>query len=193
MPLIIVEGTKKIDNRFTMDIELVKEFANRLQIYLPILTAIILLLSLRNSNKTLAMSKEYKTVDVMLQCQKRYDKIVWDMKERVKKGERETDAFYDRFWNLQLEQFQYWVNGFINDKTFLYWLSCRHNEYNQPDVFGIGENSYRNSFDIFVKKYKVVTDFENLMRGCFFKQMDTLEDLKPFKHAKKSIFKFLTK
>jgi hypothetical protein len=99
---------------------------NILQMSLTFLTAVILYLTLVRSLRTW---KENKAVDVMLRCQERYDDIVWNYKQKVRNSGIDELEFYERFWELQVEQFQYWRKGYISDEIYECWAYQRHREW----------------------------------------------------------------
>ena len=94
--------------------------------------------------KSLKMTKVNKIIDVTINCQKRFDTIVWESVRLINEGKVEVEEYYERYWNLQLEQFQYWKLGFINDEIYKYWMSARFKEWNQNK--SIGEISYQDGW-----------------------------------------------
>jgi hypothetical protein len=74
-------------------------------------------------------------LDCLMHCNERYDEI-YKMKIRLiaetneENSEREEkkiseffSSYYSRFWGLQADQFDYWINGWIdNDTVFGWWL-----------------------------------------------------------------------
>ncbi len=85
---------------------------------------IISLISYRRNIETLL---EMKTIDLMRSFQDRYDKMRWDMATAVKTPQ-EAEHYYARFWNLQLEQYEYWRRHLIKDEIFEYWMNVRRYE-----------------------------------------------------------------
>jgi hypothetical protein len=72
---------------------------------------------------------EMKTIDLMRSFQDRYDRLVFeDSIDETPEGERH---FYLRYWNLQLEQYQYWKQYLIEDGIFEYWMALRREAYNE--------------------------------------------------------------
>jgi hypothetical protein len=50
--------------------------------------------------------------------------------------EAAAKKYYGRFWNLQLEQYEYWRQGFIKDDIYANWMGMRRHAFqNDEDVF----------------------------------------------------------
>jgi hypothetical protein len=43
----------------------------------------------------------------------------------------DSSHYYERFWNLQNDEFTLWREGYIDDKTYEGWLAARHDEYHR--------------------------------------------------------------
>jgi len=68
------------------------------------------------------------------------------------------------YWNLQLEQYQLYVLGFIEDNIFRYWMSLRRRDYNEPPFDGFR--------DMTTKALKSFRDakFQSFMEDFVFKE-----------------------
>jgi hypothetical protein len=66
------------------------------QLSAPFLTIFVLFLTLR-------LTRRMKMADVLIECNRRYDSLCI---ERLG-AQCNADAYYERFWNLQFEQFRH--------------------------------------------------------------------------------------
>jgi hypothetical protein len=103
------------------------------QIILNGVTTVVLIITIV---QTVRITRDTKAVDVILQCTKRYDDLVWVQKHQVYEKKLPATTYYIRFWNLQLEQFQFWLLGFLSDEIFKYWLTCRFKEWKEDKAEG---------------------------------------------------------
>jgi hypothetical protein len=71
-----------------------------------------------------------KQRDVATEYQKRFATLVDAIKKDIKEGHRIDDAFF-RFWGLQEEQFEAWLDGLIPNKTYRIWMMYRAHESRQ--------------------------------------------------------------
>lgn len=89
--------------------------------------------------------REMKTIDLKKDYQKRYDELVWDIQSKVK-NDNDALKWHERFWNLQLEQYEYWIQGFIDHDEYEYWMEFRRTSYrNKFNPFD--DNSITISFE----------------------------------------------
>ena len=76
--------------------------------------------------------REMKILDVVAMYQRRFDEIRFNSIGRVGTAEGPSaDDYWRRFWNLQLEQFNQWFQGYIPDDTYRYWMNSRVSERNR--------------------------------------------------------------
>lgn len=80
--------------------------------------------------------KELKTIDLMSSFQNRYDDIMHTSKKLSNEGILDGVIYYERFWNLQLEQWQYFNKGYVDCSTYSYWMLCRYREWIKNDSVG---------------------------------------------------------
>lgn len=99
-------------------------------IELLLLTA-TLLASVYSQYINTAREHEMKTIDLMWHFQDRYDNLVWEIAPAVH-DDAGARAYYGRYWNMQLEQFEYWQQGLIEDDVYAYWMALRRATYNDP-------------------------------------------------------------
>ena len=88
------------------------------------------------------LTRQSKQSDVTREFNSRYSRA-WEMQY---KPEIKADPipYYERFWNLQFDQFNAWRDGFVSDEIYKYWLTNRHTDWltNKP----IGSISYQDGF-----------------------------------------------
>ena len=65
-----------------------------------------------------------KQRDVTLTFQQRFDDLVGTISKEAEDGHDPTDCYF-RFWTLQEEQFEAWMDGLIPDKTYRVWMLYR--------------------------------------------------------------------
>jgi len=106
-----------------------------------------------------AQGKKHKLIDVTLHFQEAYDQL--EMRIVDVNNEEEANYWFNRFWNLQARQYEYWLNGFIEDDIFIYWIGCRRNEIINNGVFKKFENG--------TKSYTFKSGWENVKVKSIFK------------------------
>lgn len=112
----------------------------------------------------LEYNQELKSIDLMNSFQSRYDKIIYDYKKEALDDIIPVQEYYNRFWNLQLEQWQYFNKGYIDGNTYCYWMKCRYREFQKNEmVKGI---KYEEGFKNAVKILEV-PKFKNFMNNVF--------------------------
>jgi hypothetical protein len=76
---------------------------------------------------TSKLAKESKQADLLMDFNRRFEALC--AFKNSADGQKDPEQFWDRFWNLQFDQFTHWRQGFVNDHTFKYWMTCRHKDY----------------------------------------------------------------
>jgi hypothetical protein len=147
-----------------------------IQMFLTFITTVILFFTLIY---TLRLSKKNKAVDVMLRCQERYDQITWRYKDTILKSDIPEIHFYDRFWELQIEQFQYWQKGYITDEIFEHWMFQRKREWAENNK--IKKLSYQDGWKK-IYGFRVDNKYTQFMERIF--QGEIVEVMKKYKHIK---------
>ena len=90
--------------------------------------------------EALRAQRELKEIDVRHYLLKRYEEIVFDEKEKVKSLRARTSmekqiarnsafSYYHRFWDLQLEEYQFRCDGLIDKRVYASWMDFRRGEY----------------------------------------------------------------
>jgi len=128
-------------------------------------------LALAVSSYAVYYGGKLKQLDVMLQCQSRYERVAFELKHRANHEAYDPMEFYVQFWNLQIDQHRLWLEGFIPDATYAYWLFCRHNEWQENDPVGSSQTkaiTYKDGFEEGARRLHVVdTPFYNDMKRVF--------------------------
>jgi hypothetical protein len=107
-----------------------------------------------------------KRLDVLLQCQTRYEKIVYDTKRKIIDEKRDAQDYYDLFWDLQVEQYQYWKLGYLDSDTYSYWMHWRYVEWQRND--SINGVDYHEGWKRFCSKTRMEgKDFHLDMESVF--------------------------
>ncbi len=81
------------------------------------------------------VSHRQKMLDVASDFNKRYDDILYVMLPKVGK-DVPVEAYYHRFWNLQVDQYHAWQLGFVPNSYFAYWMQERHLEAKENQSVG---------------------------------------------------------
>jgi hypothetical protein len=137
-----------------------------------------------------ATQRQLKEIDLRQSFQKRYDDLSDDLKLKVK-SRQDAETYYRRYWRLQLEEYQYWCEGMIDEKLYDTWANSRRYEWNTnvPLNYKGGAYLYREGWDA-MKKYLNVRNqgnsapYENFMKffdNTIFRSKDT--NLKPRDHC----------
>lgn len=90
------------------------------------------------------LNKKLKQIDVQMKCQERYEKLQFDVLPSVEDRIGKENAYYQRYWSLQFEQFQYYIGGFISDQIYLSWLRFR--KMNAESNATVGNESYNDAW-----------------------------------------------
>jgi hypothetical protein len=104
---------------------------------------------------TVHNEREMKTIDLLTHFQQRYDYLVYEEQRKLQalpeeQARPQAEAFYRRFWDLQLEQYQEWREGFITPEIFSSWMNFRRCEWERNEK--VGGVTYREGWEGF-KKY----------------------------------------
>jgi hypothetical protein len=83
-----------------------------------------------------------KAADVRLSFQKRYEDIEYDFRAKVNAAATPTEqrelarVYYQRFWGLQMDQFEAWLEGLVPDRTYRYWVTLRESSARTTNTVG---------------------------------------------------------
>lgn len=89
--------------------------------------------------------------EVLMHCNQRYSSI-WAQRNNA----AYADGFWDRYFNLQLDQFEHYVQGMIPERVWHYWMKCRYNAYR--DSGKLAGESYADAWN-HVRKDWTYTEF----------------------------------
>ncbi|EKQ71345.1 hypothetical protein OsccyDRAFT_0004 [Leptolyngbyaceae cyanobacterium JSC-12] len=111
------------------------------------------------------LTKRLKKADILLEFFRRFDQLV-DRREAINALGANADSshYYERFWNLQNDEFTLWREGYIDDKTYEGWLAARHDEYHTNG--STGNMTYKQGWE-YAKKYNKDVNFHNFMQKVF--------------------------
>jgi hypothetical protein len=69
-----------------------------------------------------------KKTDVFMECSRRYDSLV-AVRDNLAVAKLNSKAYFERFWMLQVDQYNHWRRGYIEDHVYRLWLYDRHAEF----------------------------------------------------------------
>lgn len=69
----------------------------------------------------------HKEFDITMHFQEAWDDL--EMLKSEVDSKPEAQYWFNRYWNLQIRQFEYWLRGYIRDEIFIYWMRCRRADY----------------------------------------------------------------
>lgn len=88
--------------------------------------------------QALKAQRELKEIDLRQFFLKRYEEIVFDQREKVESLpadtpkeilEKKAKNYYHRFWDLQLEEYQFRCSQLIDEKIYASWMDFRYGEF----------------------------------------------------------------
>jgi len=127
-------------------------------------------------------TRRLKVADVISDNYRRFDLLLSErarlveLEANTKTREKQIKLFYIRFWNLQSDQFNFWLQGLIPERNYLSWLKVRQQEY-ELDVEIAPDTSFRKGWDMVKKDHE--EEFQKFMESVFEKgPQKTLEDKK---------------
>lgn len=100
------------------------------QIFTGLLTVLILYLSLRTARKL-------KKADVIIEDHRRFDQLLALKHELATKStDDDVCTYFNRFWNLQSDEYDNWRAGLIGNKKYEEWLGARIAEHKSKETVG---------------------------------------------------------
>ena len=142
---------------------------------------------------TSSTQRQLKEIDLRQNFLRRYEELVFDVKPKTVSAPTNTDdekkaaqsmafTYYHRFWDLQLEEYQFWKEGLIDKAIYASWMDFRRSEMqNNETLQGI---SYRQAWDE-MKTYlrgrerkgsNYYKEFIDFMDGVFDGKSETYEN-----------------
>lgn len=119
--------------------------------------------------------REDKAVEMTSYFQKRYADVTAE-REALSVDTRDTIACKRaaiHYWNLQLEQYQFWKRGLIPKEFFVYWMNLRHREAKAHERFG-SMNYLRSWF--YAKDVLAHEKFTRFMNKILLGNMNELDE-----------------
>lgn len=117
---------------------------------------------------TVHKEREMKIIDLLSHFQQRYDQITYEVKSEVQAlpeaQARPLEAYYYRFWDLQLEQYQAWKAGFITPEIYSSWMEQRQREWGRN--WAVGGKTYQDGWRE-TKEYLNNKEFADFMDKVF--------------------------
>jgi hypothetical protein len=81
------------------------------------------------SRYTAKVTREIKRADVLMEVNRKFDALSKDCEELARQKTGDSRYYYERFWSLQSQQFQYWLQGYVTDNTFYHWMLNRKHDF----------------------------------------------------------------
>ncbi len=132
---------------------------NTLTIIFIIATLFVGIITIYNSqtmqNRSIAHEREMKSIELQIHFQTRWDKVAYDIKGKIyeqkqkdaKLDEILMDSYYNRFWDLQLEQYQVWKKRLLDISVYSTWMDYRWQEF--QDKTPVGALTYKEGWENF--------------------------------------------
>ena len=161
-------------------------------IVLQVLTAIgtlaILAAMVGVQRRTVESFKLLKRSDIHMECNRRFDRIM-DMRDAIERTDadtREVRAFYRRFWELQFDQYVFWINAWVTDEDMHCWVQWRHGDWVENPVLGREGYAFRQSWHDCRERY-MEPGFAQFMDQVFSSGAKmAMQDARNLRHAAKS-------
>lgn len=103
-----------------------------------IVQGLVLLVSVGGLVWTARTNAATKLFDTQIHYQQRYDSLSFGYLPQLVAARlpqpRKAQLYFERFWNLQREQFDDWCAHQLDSRTFLYWLRRRSGEFEANNV-----------------------------------------------------------
>jgi len=120
---------------------------------------------------TIRAGIQNKRADIMMECHRRFDQLSVLRHELTKRVNKTSDLTKDqeliddinswvqRFWSLQVDEYEFWRRGFIDNDFFRYWMISRHRDFSDAREDEI-KNPARHTFKMlaFTQGFRVVVD-----------------------------------
>lgn len=87
------------------------------------------------------VQRSLKEIDLRRSFQERYNNLTADTASSVK-DEEGAKAYYRSYWRLQLEEYQYWCEGMIDEDLYATWAKSRRRDFDKNDSFKYKGGSY---------------------------------------------------
>lgn len=81
----------------------------------------------------------HKKLDVTTQFQEAYATLEKETTEV--KSPDDADAWFRRYWHLQIREYEYWLQGYIRDEIYIYWMVCNKADIERPKTFVVYDST----------------------------------------------------
>lgn len=85
--------------------------------------------------------RQLKEIDLRQSFQERYNKLTAETASSVK-NESDAKGYYRSYWRLQLEEYQYWCDGMINEDLYATWAESRRSDWEKNLAFKYNGGSF---------------------------------------------------
>ena len=131
-----------------------------------------------------------KRPDVFIHLTTRYDEVYTQLHQPGAVAPSDAELFHRvrAYWSLQLEQYQCYLEGFIDDEIYKYWLSLRCQEYHDQQFTGVPGFPDKTDVALTDFHYEAFRTFMNKVFGCWdtkTSKVDGLELEKAVAEAKR--------
>lgn len=75
------------------------------------------------------------------------------------------NLYVGRFWSLQFDQYGQWMDGFVSDEVFAYWMACRWQEHKLNEKFC--NKTFIENWEDWSSKAQRANPFVEYMRNIF--------------------------
>jgi hypothetical protein len=142
-----------------------EQWAQVAQVVTGAATTLIALFALFVSVQVRNLTKTTKVVELISQCNQRFDLLsqIWYEPEKI----TTPQAYWGRFWSLQHDQFMLWKEGFLPDRIFAQWLDQRRSEWNRNPEFR--SVSFRQGWEAARKEWSHNNEFTSFIEDVMQK------------------------
>jgi hypothetical protein len=127
------------DNQWTVRNKLIRQATinSGLSLFVSLVSIVLAYYAFTTTTST---QRELKAIDLRQSFQKRYEELVFDGKDKASapvqdqgQAQKLAIGYYHRFWDLQLEEYQYWKDGLVDAEVYASWMDFRRLEWKAND------------------------------------------------------------
>ena len=118
-------------------------------------------ISVFSLKKTIDNANELKTIDMIVYLEDKYDHIKYEIRPFVDDSSKAKE-YYFRYWDLQINQHQFWRLGYLNDDIYSYWLCFRYHDFQNNEI--LGGMSYLEGWKLVQKTYDLSPEFSAFIK-----------------------------
>lgn len=139
------------------------------------------------------VSKMNKIADVTMHCNSRYDEVYKfkiDLIEMENPSSTLINQYFARYWGLKSDEFDYWMDGFIDIETFTSWFYSTLNSFREDnpvcgvtfrqgwETVGLKDNQVVNPLFLqFIEEIIEIASKNGRMETPFEKLLEVIERL----------------